>query len=86
MRTMIKAPLIRKVLQVFFGGALKLFHEKILFYFCFVTFHEKLFGISLADSRFYLIQMGKSIIAFKIAQEPTSTAKNSTVTSKMILP
>ena len=30
--------------------------------------------------------MGKSIIAFKIAQEPTSTAKNSTVTSKMILP
>ena len=83
---MIKAPLIRKVLQVFFGVALKLFHEKILFYFCFVTFHEKLFGISLADSRFYLIQMGKSIIAFKIAQEPTSTAKNSTVTSKMILP
>ena len=84
MRTLIKAPLIRKVLQVFFGGALKLFHEKILFYF--VTFHEKLLGISLADSRSYLIQMGKSIIAFKIAQEPTSTAKNSTVTSKMILP
>ena len=61
--------------------------KEILFYFYFVTFlNEKLFGISLADSRFYLIQMGKSIIAFKIAQEPTSTAKNSTVTSKMILP